>query len=439
MARRYADEQLTVGDLAAASRAVAPVASAGRMAPGLLWGFLGDSITNGASASNFAYSYAPKAIAMVGAMVARRDSIEAGVPGERSDQTLARLPALLALGIQGLVVLDGTNDAGNGVSVATYAANKIAQIKKAKRRGLPVVLCTVPPQGSGVAAATHRLIQGYNAWIKLFGPIYGCEVADVFAALANTSSGAMASGYDSGDGVHPNDLGHATMAVPIAKAMRRAANWRDGTGLVTGGSSAATANLIADPLNTQRASVTTSPWFEFAGGTGTAPVYSFVSDTTGVLPAGRWAQMDFDATASGGTRRLCVNSTDIAVGDVIAGAAHIQIEDVEGGWFASAATGASQVSFDMSNGGTGVQVPNSQALAFNPGIPRADNAAIYDIGPILFPVTVPSGLSNVVLRMNVTLATGRHVKARLGGVGLLHLTRMGIDGILNWGTAMVNT
>ena len=39
-------------------------------------------------------------------------------------------------------------------------------------------------------------------------------------------------------------------------------------------------------------------------GTGTTPSYSKIADTTGLLPAGQWEQMDFDGTASGGTRLL---------------------------------------------------------------------------------------------------------------------------------------
>lgn len=407
-----------------------------RIAPGLLWGFLGDSITNGSSASNFAYSYAPKACAMVGGLVARRDGIEAGTPGDRSAQVLARMTATLTDGAQALVVLDGTNDASQGVAVTAYAVNKIAQIETAKRAGAPLVLCTVPPRAAGASSAIHRLIAGYNAWINLFGPTYGCEVADVFTALADGTTGALASAYDAGDGVHPNDLGHAKIADVVARAMRRAANWRDGLGLVTS-VAAGSANLIADPLMA-RATPTTSPWFEQPGGTGTAPTYAMVADASGVLPAGRWAEMDFDATASGGTRRLAVATTDFAAGDALIVTGHAQVQDVSGTWFADVAAGTASVVVQLINQ-SGVAIANSTTWFRNPGLLRAGSTDTYDLGPFVWPVTVPSGTTSLSLWFAVTLATGKRVKARLGCAGILHATRIGCDSLVNWGTAMVNT
>lgn len=418
----------------------APPTASAQFRPGLLWGFIGDSITNGSSASNFLYSYAPVAIAMAGGMVARLDSIEAGTPGERSDQMLTRVGALLGMGIQAMVILAGTNDAGQSNTLTTTINSLTGIIKAAKRRGIPVVLCTPPPAGASQANAVHQRLAAITAWVRIVGPSLGCEIADVYRALANSTSGAMLSGYDSGDGVHPNDLGHQVMAVPVAKAMMRVANKSAPyQGLITAGAATGSINLIADPLNT-RAVPTTSPWSEQSGGTGTAPAYAMKADGTGgALPYGQWAEVDFDGTASGGTRILGVPTTDFAVGDVLIFCGNMQVEDVSGTWISDVTNGLASIRMQLVNQ-SAVLLPGSQPTFHCAGIPQASNPTVYDLGPVVLPVTVPVGTTQIIARFSATVNTGKHIKARFGCVGLLHATRIGLNSYLgSWGSAMVNT
>ncbi|WP_416264860.1 hypothetical protein ACNANV_14205 [Curtobacterium flaccumfaciens pv. flaccumfaciens] len=61
-------------------------------------------------------------------------------------------------------------------------------------------------------------------------------------------------------------------------------------------------NLVADPLSARSSA---GDWFEMTGNTAGVTI-SFAADTSGELPAGRWTQWEFDATAAGGPRRFTV-------------------------------------------------------------------------------------------------------------------------------------
>jgi lysophospholipase L1-like esterase len=406
-----------------------------RYATGLLWGFAGDSITNGSTASNSVYSYPAQSLMMVGGLNGRPDSIEAGTPGDTSTLLLARIDTTLnAYSLGGLVILIGTNDAGASVSASTFASNVTSIIAKAKAKGCPVVLCTVPPRASGASSTIHNLIRAYNAWIRIFGAMYGCEIADVYAGLVDTTTGYLTSGYDAGDGIHPNDLGHQKIAIEVAKAMKRLAVRTSPYGLVTS-ISGGTGALIADPLNA-RATVTTG-WSELAGGTGTAPSYSFVNDTSGVLPAGRWAEMDFTGT-SGGVRRLQspTISSGFAVGDKLLLTAHLQVEDVSGTWLTDipGSVNTTHVALNVVN-----QTPVSIAVPLQNCCGLVNSSGYYDYAPVMFPFTVPAAVTSMNLWLQAKVATGKHIKYRLGAVQITNLTTLGLDSLLSWGTALVNT
>lgn len=410
----------------------APVANVVGQA-GIRWAFFGDSITNGSTASNFAYSYMPQALQMVGSLVGRYDSIESGNPSEASAAISARMQAVYDTytDVHGTVLMAGTNDASTSVPVATYAATMTAAIARARKYG-PVVVCTVPAAGAGASAAVVSLIDSYNWWIKTFAPGLGAVVADTWSAIVDTTTGTMLSTYNSGDDVHPNNDGHREMAQVVAKAMQTAAGRTVPYGLLTS-KMASTKLHTSDPLVVGG---TTKPasWFEQPGGTGTAPTYSLVSDTSGFLPAGRWSQIDFDAT-SGGTRNHAVGlAAGGANGDLLAVCAHIQIEDVSGTWEADCSAGTAGISAIVTNGGAAIT--GGSPIGRCAGVPTA-TAGIYNIGPIFWPVTAPTTSSNLALWVQMTLPTGKRVKFRVGCIGVVNLTNMGVAGQFAWGNAPV--
>jgi lysophospholipase L1-like esterase len=411
-------------DAHAHSGTYAPFAPA-HLLPGRKWAFLGDSITDGTGSSNVVYAFPTLAVLAAGGQVARTDSIEAGTPGYTSALALAYLPTVLSTySPEGLVVLLGTNDAGTAVTLATFQANITAIVRLAKIQGLPVVLCTVPPRSAAVATAPIRTkIAAYNAWLRFWGPAQGCEVAEVFGATVDTTTGDLLAAYDSGDGIHPANLGHARIAQVVAQAMKRAA------GDVAFGLRFAkdAFSLVSNPL--MLGSGTATGWGEFAGGTGTAPAYSIESDLTGALAAGRWQVIDFDATASGGTRRFLTGPsfTGVTVGDVVVFHGVILVEDYNGTWEVDAAAGTSAVAPQVLNlAVTDLHVLGERNIGVNVGDLFATGNTCWQLGPYYMAFVVPAATTGFYLWVSVQLPTGKHVKVRVGAMDLFNATTLGI-------------
>ena len=406
-----------------------------KLSPGVRWAFFGDSITNASSASNSIYAFPFQSMLMVGGTVARLDSIEAGTPSDTSALLATRVATTFTNypDVRGSVVMVGMNDSSTPVSPTTFGANLTSIIVECRKHG-PVIVCTVTPRASSATAAQRNAIVAYNMWIKMYAPELGYEVADTHSAVVDTTTGYLAAAKDSGDGLHPNDTGHQSLAVEVAKAMKRVVGRSTAYGLLTSVFDT-TALLTTDPLSAGGGTKPTG-WFEQPGGTGTAPTYSLVADTTSVLPVGKWAQMDFDAVA-GGIRRLAVTcNANEATGDVLAAIAHIQIEDISGTWVADNIAATASVTLMITNAaGASISSPMSRCS----GIPSA-TAGIYDIGPCFFPITVPTGTGLPNLWCNVTLPTGKHVKVRFGCVGIVNLTTLGLNtSIGSWSNVLVNT
>ncbi|WP_123601275.1 SGNH/GDSL hydrolase family protein [Micromonospora sp. Llam0] len=82
----------------------------------------------------------------------------------------------------------------------------------------------MPPFGGSFLDTPERqeIWRDVNHWIRTSGAFDG--VVDFAAALADpTDPTRLASGYDSGDHLHPNDAGCAAMAdaVDLAALLRR--------------------------------------------------------------------------------------------------------------------------------------------------------------------------------------------------------------------------
>lgn len=403
-----------------------------RYLTGLYWAFCGDSITNGSAASNYAYSYGPKAAATVGGLVSRFDIVNAGKPGATSSDLLIRMPRILATGVNALVIMIGTNDAGGGIPLSTFVTNMTAILNMARSFYIPVVLCTIAARGSSAGAQTNQLLNAYNTWILTYGPLFGCIIADTYSATVDTTTGYLLSTYDSGDGTHPNDTGHNSIANTVAKAMIIASNRPVPRGLIFTGGTPSITNMVNDPLSELG---TTQPqnWFEQPGGTGTAPTYSLVADTSSVLPIGKWAQMDFDGTTSGGLRRLATNGLSTALwntGDTILLTSHIQIEDTSGSWATDNIAGNASVGISLVDQ-TGVSFSN----VLNRIIGIKNSSGFYDIGPIVWPAQIPLTSTGINVWFGFSVPTGKHYKMRVGCVGVKNLTQLGMTGYYNFSSS----
>lgn len=391
---------------------VAPTVSAG----GKIWAGLGDSITNGstATASRRFIDQVPKLCGT--AYMPSTSFINAGVPGNTSAQALARYDTdIRAAGAQGVIVLLGTNDSEQGIPVATFAANIQAIAAKARQDGIPMILCQVPPRPSSVATTSTKLLTAqYNLWISSWAPGAGVYVAKVYEKLQNGENAL--DGYFITNDLHPNTIGHQLIAEAIYEAWLQIP--KADIQIVTVANSI---NDVMNPLASGAGSIPPTNWAEQPGGTGTAPAYSMLP-ADGILKFGQWARMDFTATV-GGTRYLTMGLSPkfgCNVGDKFLVSAKMRITDIAGNYRANAwnANPAADVGLLVLDSGF---VIRAQPLI----------ASVASPGYIASTFIVPSGVTSLRLAMYVKLPTGAHIYADVGEVGLFNLTGMGMAGMFH--------
>lgn len=134
-----------------------------------------------------------------------------GVGGYTSTQVLAKL---LVEGLDPtakiLLYIEGTNDAGQGVSVATHISNMRAIAEYAIARDVIPVLCVTPPRDSTfVVEANNMAISD-----QLVGVLNGIPTYDLFARYVDSADGTwtVAAG---GDGVHPSQSTYGKAGVDM--------------------------------------------------------------------------------------------------------------------------------------------------------------------------------------------------------------------------------
>jgi len=374
-------------------------------------GFAGDSITNASGASsNRGFVHLVRWIA--GTRNVDQVIRVYATGGYTSAQVLAtHIPSAVAGDAAVIHIQVGTNDAGTTVSVATFAANVTAMYDALRAAGKRMTIGLVPPRASGATTLWRQDRGAYNEWISRWAPLNGIPVADL-RGLAD-SSGDLAAGYDSGDGTHPNDAGHAIIAAAVSTAVLSVLPTQPHRP-----SRAPDVNLMpltATPSTT--AAGMPSGWSEIPGGTGTAPTYYTIADTGGTLKEGTWAQMEFNATV-GGTRSFKhggIQNTvgwSSASGDQIEGRFTVEFEDVSG-FTAALVAGTATIRLLIYNSANGPQVEVTPTIAAIIG----KRHAYRFTAPT---TTYPS------MGITVTLPAGVHVKVRLGELQWVNLTGLGI-------------
>jgi lysophospholipase L1-like esterase len=383
------------------------------------WGALGDSITNrsSAAAARGWVDQLPKLAG--GACLSSANYVEAGNPGETAANMLARYETdIKAAGVKTLFMLSGTNDIQAGRTLAQWSADVRAVAAKAKRDGIPLIVGTVPPRGPTAASSTTReLTAQYNLWLRTWAPTAGVYVAPVHEYLVTNAGNDMLSGYDSGDGIHPETLGHQKIAEAFYAAWLNVPK-TPLPHLVT--PAIDPYNLVVNPTaaGTLGAGRPTG-WYEQPGGTGTEPTYT-VAAATGNVVYGQVCTMAFDATASGGTRYLVMPmaASGWSTGDVLLISAMLSfVDNVGSDNFYNAARTASptaNVSLRVvANGFTLLNAP----ITNTPLTP----------GPVMASYTVPASFSSPLLALHMLLPTGSNVTATIGEVGVWNATTLGIS------------
>jgi lysophospholipase L1-like esterase len=129
--------------------------------------------------------------------------------GRPAPQAGSNVDAALSYQPKALVVSYPTNDTAYGYGVDETVSNLIAIRNHATARGVPVIVVSTQPRNLSYA----QLSQLQQIDDRVSGLVSPCFVA-VRTALAGPD-GRLAPAYDSGDGVHPNDAGHAVIAARV--------------------------------------------------------------------------------------------------------------------------------------------------------------------------------------------------------------------------------
>ena len=132
-------------------------------------------------------------------------------------------------GVRDIIVLEGINDIGfsavpphpgTDVSAAQIIAGYRQLIARAHARGLKIFGATLPPfRGAGdYTAAGEAKREAVDHWIRTSGAFDG--VIDFDAVMRDPADPLRLNpAYDSGDHLHPNDLGYQVMADAISLQM----------------------------------------------------------------------------------------------------------------------------------------------------------------------------------------------------------------------------
>lgn len=199
--------------------------------PGKLLVAFGDSITEGAGASEAARTSWPAQLAGMlqgGAATRCWSVVNAGISGNRllhdgrGPNALARFDrdVLAVPGATHVVLLEGINDIGAGKDKPAEAVDAAAiitayrqLIARAHGAGLKVISGTLMPY-TGAAyqtAAGEAMRVTVNRWIRTSGAFD--RVIDFEAATRDPAHPErLVAGYEIGDHLHPNDAGYTAMA-----------------------------------------------------------------------------------------------------------------------------------------------------------------------------------------------------------------------------------
>jgi acyl-CoA thioesterase I len=133
--------------------------------------------------------------------------VNAGIPGETSEEGLARLPEAIDEAQPRLVILcHGGNDFLRKLDDATAAGNIRAMVQLAKSRGIPVVLLATPKPGFPPSVPKFYADIAAEARIPL-------EADVVRAVLIDASLKS--------DLVHPNGKGYREIAAAVGNLLRK--------------------------------------------------------------------------------------------------------------------------------------------------------------------------------------------------------------------------
>lgn len=386
--------------------ALTPIARFNRGTKG---GNMGDSHTFGVGSTNAGvYAYQAVYRQSLGGMVASSASINAGVSGTDTANMLSRLPALLDQGISFLTILGGTNDALGNVPVTTYKANISAMIEMALGKGVPVYLISPPPMYSTQPAAQHKLVESYRHTCILLAQKYGIPYVPAWESLVDPLTGYMHVDYKySADDLHLNNRGHAQVGMALANAIRPTLRF-----VPRPVSSKNRHNTLTNPIVSGTVGQTTLPSGFAVNGTptGTLPTYSVVAKS-GLLEYGNWLQVEYSAPATDSYIEININpNINPTVGDQLAACYTYEIDGVSAPWQVLSAAGADAV----------------LNLVVGASYAGGSSVGLVDRGMVSYRAASTAAAAYAIQRLRITCKAGQSFRVRIGELGVLNETTMGM-------------
>ncbi len=127
-------------------------------------------------------------------------------PGRPSVDTLKNITRAVSLNPHAIILNLPSNDVASGFTVPEQLYNMDSIFRTAGQAGIPIWICTTQPRNFSNTTYLQRQFDMKDSIIAHFAPFY----IDFWSGMA-TNTYALDSTFDSGDGVHLNDLGHRTL------------------------------------------------------------------------------------------------------------------------------------------------------------------------------------------------------------------------------------
>jgi lysophospholipase L1-like esterase len=186
-------------------------------------GFLGDSITNNASAgAGRDWTRQLKRI-LGSAVISDVDFVQAGFPGNNSTQILTFFDEYIKdNNVEVLFAMMGVNNIIQDLPIEIFIASIKELHRKCVDANIPLILGTITPiRGTEYTVARKEAIAKHNMFLRLYCSQNNIRLADTFTPLAvvsGASAGQANSIYYNVDGIHPNTYGHLYIAKAFADA-----------------------------------------------------------------------------------------------------------------------------------------------------------------------------------------------------------------------------
>ncbi|MEM7654544.1 MAG: GDSL-type esterase/lipase family protein [Bacteroidota bacterium] len=128
--------------------------------------------------------------------------------GKPAPDTTRNITRALSLQPDAIIINLPSNDAGSGNPPAVQLANFDSMLAVANQAGVPVWICTTQPRNFGNSGTVQIQLDTRDSILVRYVP----RVLDFWTGLEDSLiTGWIDPAFDSGDGVHLNDVGHALL------------------------------------------------------------------------------------------------------------------------------------------------------------------------------------------------------------------------------------